>query len=188
MHTMLLRVTHQVTAHFEYILSRGKKLDPRVVMHAAGSYRRGSADSGDVDVLVSHPDEECAQDLLAWLLEVLQSEDYIDAMLSRSEESTIPEQADDPPGPWCHTCCLIARLPDAHALADLPRPLRRRRVDIKVYPWQCLPFALLYFTGSEHFNRSMRFYAKQVRGVWLGTVVHDCGCSRVSRTSRTSSR
>ena len=33
-----------------------------------------------------------------------------------------------------------------------------RRIDIKSYNQKCLPFALLYFTGSDIFNRSMRYY------------------------------
>jgi DNA polymerase/3'-5' exonuclease PolX len=34
-----------------------------------------------------------------------------------------------------------------------------RRLDIKVYPPEQFPTALLYFTGSAHFNRSMRLFA-----------------------------
>jgi DNA polymerase/3'-5' exonuclease PolX len=34
-----------------------------------------------------------------------------------------------------------------------------RRLDIKVYPAEQYPTALLYFTGSAHFNRSMRSFA-----------------------------
>ena len=37
-----------------------------------------------------------------------------------------------------------------------------RRVDIKWYPYDQLPFAQLYFTGSAYFNRSMRLYAKTI--------------------------
>lgn len=36
-----------------------------------------------------------------------------------------------------------------------------RRLDIKVYPPQQFPFALLYFTGSDYFNRSMRLYCQK---------------------------
>jgi len=36
-----------------------------------------------------------------------------------------------------------------------------RRLDLKVYPPEEDAYALLYFTGSDHFNRSMRHYAKQ---------------------------
>ncbi|PRP87656.1 hypothetical protein PROFUN_02356 [Planoprotostelium fungivorum] len=36
-----------------------------------------------------------------------------------------------------------------------------RRIDIRVYPLHEWPLALLYFTGSDHFNRSMRLWAKK---------------------------
>ena len=34
-----------------------------------------------------------------------------------------------------------------------------RRIDIKAYPREQYGFALLYFTGSDYFNRSMRLFA-----------------------------
>jgi DNA polymerase IV len=37
---------------------------------------------------------------------------------------------------------------------------RRRRVDFKLYPYNALAFATLYFTGGKYFNRSMRQWAK----------------------------
>lgn len=53
-----------------------------------------------------------------------------------------------------------------------------RRLDIKVYPAAHFPFALLYFTGSDHFNRSMRFYAKK-----NGWTLSDHGLSRAVRVN-----
>lgn len=38
-------------------------------------------------------------------------------------------------------------------------PYINRRIDIKVYPKSQFPFAILYFTGSAYFNRSMRLFA-----------------------------
>ena len=40
--------------------------------------------------------------------------------------------------------------------------LPHRRIDVKVYAPQHYACALLYFTGSDHFNRSMRYYAKKL--------------------------
>jgi DNA polymerase/3'-5' exonuclease PolX len=42
-----------------------------------------------------------------------------------------------------------------------------RRIDIKVYPADQFAAAQLYFTGSEYFNRAVRFYAKK-NGYHLG--------------------
>jgi len=54
-----------------------------------------------------------------------------------------------------------------------------RRIDIKSYPVMSWPSALLYFTGSAHFNRSMRLYAiKQ-----LGLSLSDKGLVYTGRTS-----
>ena len=36
-----------------------------------------------------------------------------------------------------------------------------RRIDMKIYPSDQYGFALLYFTGSDYFNRSMRFFARK---------------------------
>lgn len=33
-----------------------------------------------------------------------------------------------------------------------------RRIDIKTYPQELLPFAILYFTGSDHFNRLLLIF------------------------------
>lgn len=44
------------------------------------------------------------------------------------------------------------------------------RIDIKHYPLEEYAFALLYFTGSGMFNRSMRLYATK-----LGLLLSDKG-------------
>jgi len=36
-----------------------------------------------------------------------------------------------------------------------------RRIDIKIYPPDQFGSAVLYFTGSAHFNRSMRLLARK---------------------------
>ena len=52
-----------------------------------------------------------------------------------------------------------------------PKDTYFRRIDIKVYPKEQYGFALLYFTGSDYFNRSMRLFAekKGYSGVGLYT-------------------
>jgi hypothetical protein len=53
-----------------------------------------------------------------------------------------------------------------------------RRIDIKLWPAQIVPYALLYFTGSDHFNRSMRFYANRCQ--WTLSDKGLCPCIRVN--------
>lgn len=43
----------------------------------------------------------------------------------------------------------------------LPNSNVHRRLDIRVYPLHEWPCALLSFTGSGHFNRSMRLWARK---------------------------
>lgn len=49
----------------------------------------------------------------------------------------------------------MCKLPSFHPLFSNIH----RRIDIKCYLREFFPFALLYFTGSDHFNRSMRRFA-----------------------------
>ena len=51
-----------------------------------------------------------------------------------------------------------------------------RRLDIKVYPKEQYGFALLYFTGSDYFNRSMRLYAEK-----KGYTLSDHGLSPIAK-------
>ena len=45
-----------------------------------------------------------------------------------------------------------------------------RRIDIKIYPREQFGYAVLYFTGSDYFNRSMRLWARK-----LGYTLSDHG-------------
>mmetsp|Transcript_24235 Transcript_24235/g.71155 ORF Transcript_24235/g.71155 Transcript_24235/m.71155 type:complete len:598 (-) Transcript_24235:115-1908(-) len=113
-----------------------------------GSFRRGRLSSGDVDVLIGPPPgvERCSSHLLHELLKKLREVKFIveDLQLSTSDHTDESQ-----------TFMGIAKLP-GRALSD---PVRR--VDIKVYSQKAFPFAELYFTGSAHFNRSMRLWAKK---------------------------
>ena len=44
-------------------------------------------------------------------------------------------------------------------ICQLDKKHKVRRIDIKAYPKDQYGFALLYFTGSGNFNRSMRLFA-----------------------------
>ncbi|KAF0686274.1 Aste57867_21880 [Aphanomyces stellatus] len=117
------------------------RLLPCAIAVACGSYRRGKAQSGDVDVLVSDPTaDDCG--ILPQLLQDLHAIGFLTDDLTTAYEHHIG---------GCDSYMGVCRLKEG---------VRYRRIDIKVYPRRLFGFAQLYFTGSDHFNRSMRAYAK----------------------------
>lgn len=46
-------------------------IDPRLVAMACGSYRRGKATCGDVDILISHPDGKSHKGVFSKVLQIL---------------------------------------------------------------------------------------------------------------------
>jgi NAD-dependent DNA ligase/DNA polymerase/3'-5' exonuclease PolX len=95
-----------------------------------GSYRRGAATSGDIDVIITSTE----QTMFSKFVESLQKKEVIVETLSFGKTK----------------CLVIARLPN-HKTA--------RRVDFMYTSPEEYPFAVLYFTGSKTFNTVMRGHA-----------------------------
>ncbi|XP_051474467.1 DNA polymerase lambda isoform X1 [Apus apus] len=116
-------------------------LMPGLVCVACGSYRRGKPTCGDVDVLVTHPDGQSHRGVFSKLLDSLHRSGFLTDDLVSQEDNGDQKK-------YLGVC-------------RLPGPARRhRRLDIIVVPYREFACALLYFTGSAHFNRSMRALAK----------------------------
>uniref|UniRef100_K9J1X8 DNA polymerase n=1 Tax=Desmodus rotundus TaxID=9430 RepID=K9J1X8_DESRO len=116
-------------------------LNPGLLCVACGSYRRGKVTCGDVDVLLTHPDGHSHQGIFSRLLDSLRQQGFLTDDLVSQEENG-PQQK------YLGVC-------------RLPGPGRRhRRLDIIIVPYSEFACALLYFTGSAYFNRSMRALAK----------------------------
>ncbi|XP_022611420.1 DNA polymerase lambda [Seriola dumerili] len=116
-------------------------IDPGLVAMTCGSYRRGKATCGDVDVLISHPDGRSHKGIFSKVLEILHDSGFLTDDLVSHEENGEQKK-------YMGVC-------------RLPGPgQRHRRLDIIVVPYNEFACALMYFTGSAHFNRSMRALAK----------------------------
>lgn len=116
-------------------------IDPCLLAMACGSYRRGKATCGDVDVLISHPDGKSHKGVFSKVLQTLHDSGFLTDDLVSHEENGEQKK-------YMGVC-------------RLPGPgQRHRRLDIIVVPYNELACALMYFTGSAHFNRSMRALAK----------------------------
>eukprot|EP00483_Globobulimina_turgida_P006357 UN06367 len=112
-----------------------------------GSYRRGKLKSGDVDVLVTHKHSDRTRGLLNKIVTKLHAIGFlVDDLSTPSGHNKHAEDHDSYMG--------VAKLMDDEYTIY-------RHIDIKVYKPEHFAFAVLYFTGSDHFNRSMRYFAKK---------------------------
>lgn len=120
-----------------------------VTCEPVGSYRRGKSTSGDVDVIICPMSESMARNdhvadgLLREVVQhLMEHQGLVTHVLSAPKQVGAKQ-----------SFMGVFRLKEQNA--------RYRRLDMKVYPPEMLPTALLYFTGSETTNRSMRLYAKK---------------------------
>ncbi|XP_036592013.1 DNA polymerase lambda isoform X2 [Trichosurus vulpecula] len=138
----LKRIPREEAAEIEQtVREAAHTLNPGLLSVACGSYRRGKATCGDVDVLVTHPDGRSHQGILSQLLDTLRQQGFLtDDLVSQDDNGQQQKYL---------------------GVCQLPGPGRsHRRLDIIVVPYSEFACALLYFTGSAYFNRSMRALAK----------------------------
>ena len=124
----------------EVVKNAALEINPGLEAFACGSYRRGKPTCGDVDVIVSHPDGKSHEGVMTKLLESLKSSGFL------TDDLTFAENGE-------HRKYLgVCKLPGENT--------KHRRLDIIVVPYNEWACSLLYFTGSDYFNRSMRLLAK----------------------------
>uniref|UniRef100_A0A1B6ECW4 DNA polymerase n=1 Tax=Clastoptera arizonana TaxID=38151 RepID=A0A1B6ECW4_9HEMI len=119
-------------------------LDSEYLTTICGSYRRGLPDSGDVDVLLTHPSytsndtgkngKKKASTILNTVIKLLQDTHLITETISLGDVKFMG-------------ACKIEEV--------------TRRLDIRLVPFDQYYCAILYFTGSDIFNKEMRAHALQ---------------------------
>jgi DNA polymerase/3'-5' exonuclease PolX len=126
-----LRTIEKVLKH---IIAR---LNSDIVVMICGSYRRGRAESGDIDCLLSHSNITTNDnaELLNKIVQALTKAEFIVDHLTENG------------GTKYMGLCTVGVIP--------------RRIDIRFICWQSYPFAVLYFTGSKNNNTAMRNVAKR---------------------------
>ena len=65
------------------------KIDPDITLEIVGGYRRGKPESGDVDVLLTHPDRNVTATLLETLVTRLQKAGHVEAVLHQAHKDRI---------------------------------------------------------------------------------------------------
>ncbi|KAI0199141.1 hypothetical protein F4808DRAFT_433485 [Astrocystis sublimbata] len=143
----------EVEALGNYVKDTAASLDLGVELIVGGSYRRGAESSGDIDFIVTKKGTSTTQELspyLDTLVATLTKEGFLTAALATHRH--------DGGNKW-HGCCVLPE--DAFpGPKEQYRPIWRR-VDFLLVPDSEIGAALLYFTGNDLFNRSMRLLARK---------------------------
>lgn len=116
----------EMTVHHALIEKSLRDIDQNIVYNIVGSYRRGKSSSGDIDVLITHPN---GRNLLIEIIESLKKQEYIHDDFAFGKQKYMGVSK---------VCSIF------------------RRLDILFITPEEYPFALLYFTGSKTFNIKMR--------------------------------
>lgn len=104
-------------------------LDSSIIFEICGSYRRKCAESGDIDILITHPKET---NFLKKVVKALSKISFITDNLTEKGDTKFMG------------VCKIAESPYG------------RRIDIRVVEYNSYYTSLLYFTGSKNFNVYLR--------------------------------
>ncbi|TNN66825.1 DNA polymerase beta [Liparis tanakae] len=126
------------------ILGELEKIGTEYIGTICGSFRRGAASSGDIDILLTHPDytseTEKQPKLLHAVVEHLESIGFVTETMSKGDTK------------YMGVCQLQPSEEDEEEYLH-------RRIDIRLIPKDQYYCGVLYFTGSDIFNKNMRTHA-----------------------------
>jgi DNA polymerase IV len=154
--------------------------DERITVTIVGGYRRGKIASGDVDMIVSHPDLESTAGLVKEIVESLEEAEWITHTLTMTLTNTnrgqhaLPFRSVKGTGVGFDTldkALVVWQDPGwptrGQDLAENPKaknPAIHRRVDIIIAPWRSVGCAVMGWSGGTTFQRDLRRYAKAIKG------------------------
>ena len=133
----------EVERHGAVVRNALEELDPEFEVHVMGSYRRGASDTGDIDLIITRPGADMTyirHTVIDELVPKLNAQGFLKAALARTHRET---------GTKWHGC------------SALPENPTWRRIDLLLVPWAEMGAALIYFTGNDIFNRSIRLLASR---------------------------
>ncbi|OBT99436.1 hypothetical protein VE01_02963 [Pseudogymnoascus verrucosus] len=167
------------------ILEAANHVAPGCQMTIVGGHRRGKPESGDVDVVVSNPDETVTLYLVQRIVEEIERREWITHTLllstANSERNQTPvswkgdighaggfgagfDTLDKALVVW-QDPAWPTREEDVAADPRAKNPNIHRRVDIIVSPWRTVGCAVAGWTSGTTFQRDLRRYVKAVLGL-----------------------
>lgn len=166
----------EVEAIADVLLAHANRIRRGFQMVIVGGYRRGKLQSGDVDVVLSHPDEAATQNFVERIVVSLEKDGYITHTLSLSTANSERGQA---PVSWkgnmrktgtgfdtLDKALVVWQDPVWEATEEVKKnPNPHRRVDIIISPWKTAGCAVLGWTSGTTFQRDLRRYCKKERSL-----------------------
>ncbi|KAF4455025.1 DNA polymerase IV [Fusarium austroafricanum] len=136
------------------VVKRGaQRIDTQVEVIIGGSYRRGAETSGDIDFIITKANTESSAELrpfLDSLVQSLEADGFLVARLASSRSTS--------DGSKWHGCCVLPKIRGFNE--ENYKPVWRR-IDFLLVPESEMGAALIYFTGNDIFNRSIRLLASK---------------------------
>ncbi|KAL9042796.1 MAG: hypothetical protein Q9180_000333 [Flavoplaca navasiana] len=154
-------------------------VDERIQCVIVGGYRRGKAESGDVDLILSHPEQSATAGLVDKVVRSLEQEGWITHTLTLNLTNTKRGQETLPyitntKGAGFDTLDKALVVWQAQPFPKqggnemqgkgVKNPNPHRRVDIIISPWRTVGCAVAGWTSGTTFQRDLRRYAKKVKG------------------------
>ncbi|KAJ5160352.1 uncharacterized protein N7482_007356 [Penicillium canariense] len=134
----------EVEAHGEIVRRAIQTVDSDMQVIIAGSYRRGAADSGDIDLLITKPNATLSE-IRSLVLDTVVPQLIHDGFLRIGLQTS---RRNGNGSKW-------------QGASVIPGSKIWRRIDLLFVPGAEFGAALVYFTGNDIFNRSMRLLARK---------------------------
>ncbi|PIA62206.1 hypothetical protein AQUCO_00200300v1 [Aquilegia coerulea] len=158
------RIPRHEVQDMELLLQKAaEEILPGVNVLCGGSFRRGKATCGDMDIIITHPDGESHKGFLARYVKHLKDIGFLREDLIYSTHS---EEGTD------------SGIDTYFGLCTYPGRELRHRIDLKVYPRSIYAFGLIHWTGNDVVNRRLRILADS-----KGYRLDDNGLFLVSQSS-----
>lgn len=158
------------------------RVDSQLKAIIGGSFRRGDNESGDIDVLITSTDdnatiEHIRDNVMTKVVPALTQIGFLKCALASSFRDSTNRAEKSKASKWQGASALPA---GSHGSSPT-----WRRIDLLIAPPSELGAALLYFTGNDVFNRSMRLLAskKRMRLNQRGLYTDVAGGSEQARTT-----
>lgn len=154
----------EITMIEKYLVGEAHKIDGELELKICGSYRRGKSFSGDIDVLMFHPDVKVKKGADPSVVSTTCLTKFVDRLTEKN--FLLDHMTDKNYSTKYMGFCKYKNKPV-------------RRIDIRFIPYDSIPAAMVYFTGPYELNTVMRTEAKK-----KGMLLNEYGLYKIDERGK----